>query len=84
MPLPFRATRPVAITPSDSTVYDPPLQAIYVGVAGDLTIETTNNLNTGDGPQTFVARANGDVPVASIRRVMATGTAATDLIGYRK
>lgn len=78
---PARTT--LTVTASDSTVYDPPLKALYVGGAGDLAVETENNYNgAGDGgPTTFTAHPVGYVRVGDIRRVLSTGTAATGLVG---
>jgi hypothetical protein len=69
----------VAITPSDSVEVD--LVGIYVGVAGNIAL-----LGRGDPPGGQVTLTNvpaGTTIQASIRRVYATGTTATGLVGQR-
>lgn len=66
--------RLVTVTPSDSTVYSPRLQAIYVAGTGNLVIENSN------GDTVTVAVADGSWHYEEIRRVMAT-TSATGLVG---
>lgn len=69
----------VAITKSDSTVFDPPLSWIYVGGSGDLALELANDIG--------VARTYKSIPIGlwpfKIRKVMSTNTAATDMVGGR-
>ena len=80
------APTPVAITQSDTTVYDPPLYGVVVLATGNLSIvneqgETITRTfptaaNGGGYPFTFVAR---------IRQVLASTTTLTDaeMIGLR-
>ncbi len=66
-----------AITASDVTVYDPPIKAIYVGGAGDVTVVG------GDGSGssvTFSAPIAGGWLSVQATKVMATGTGATSLV----
>lgn len=66
------------ITPSDTvdlTIYQ---KALYVGVAGDLSVIPVNQ-----STDTAVVLKNhpvGYVPI-QVRRVMATGTTATSIVG---
>lgn len=75
----FPTSYGVAITTSDATVYSPPLRVLYVGGAGNVAIKTR-------GGQSVTLTA---VPVGSridwvlIERVLATGTTATLLVGFR-
>jgi hypothetical protein len=65
------------ITPSDTTVINPPFTHIQVGVSGDVTIENAA------GESTLLSSEIIDkmtmVPVGACTKVMATGTAATDV-----
>lgn len=63
------------LTPSDTTEYIEGRQ-VYVGGAGDVTVEPFYGNNT----VTFSLEAGQFVPVVC-RRVLATGTTATDLVG---
>jgi hypothetical protein len=74
---PFRAG--VAVTPSDATVYTPPLDALYVGGAGNLTV-------TGcDGASyTFDAVSAGAIYNVQVTQVKATGTTATNIVALRR
>ncbi len=66
----------IAVTKSDSTRYDPPLDAIYVGGTGNLAVETL-----GGNVVTFATIAASTVlPVRAIR-VLDTGTTATTIVG---
>lgn len=67
-----------AIVPSDSLNIDPRVDAIYVGVSGDIAI--TPNDNVADTVVIFKAVPVGWFPV-KCRRIWATGTTATDLVG---
>ena len=68
----------VAITPSDSADLTDPVSAIFVGVAGNITVDMA-------GVGTNITFAN--VPVGVFRvcvtKVYATGTAATNLVGLK-
>lgn len=67
----------VAITKSDSTVYKPPLQAIYVGGAGDVAVHPAYS----GSAVTFTAPPVGTVLRIVVDKVMSTNTSATNLIG---
>lgn len=68
----------VAITKSDTTLYNPPLRALYVGGAGDVAL-----LAIGD----TIAVTLTAVPVGTtitsvmIEKVMSTNTSATLMVG---
>lgn len=65
-----------AITPSDSTDLTAETRAIYVGSAGDVAAV----LASGD-EVSFVGLAGGTVLPIRARRIKATGTTATALVG---
>ncbi len=65
-----------AITPSDTTVYDPPIRGIYIGGAGNVTIQNEAGVNT-----LITAPTAGLVLPVFARQVRATGTTATALVG---
>lgn len=65
----------VAVTKSDATTYSPPLDAVYVGVAGDVTIKDRDGTSA-----TYTAVAGGIIPVQATY-VMSTGTTASGLVG---
>lgn len=66
----------VAITPSDVTVYEPPLQAIYIGGAGNLTVQLADGVTN----ITLTAPAVGSTHYLQARQVRAA-TTATLLVG---
>lgn len=66
----------VTITKSDATVYDPPLQSIYVGGTGDVVVVMT----TGEAAVTFKAVPVGTQLKLQAVKVMAA-TTATNLVG---
>lgn len=74
---PFTEAKFLAITKSDSTVYNPPLTMIYVGGAGDVAV--LGALDTA--AVTFTAPPVGTVLRGAFKKVMATNTSATLLIG---
>lgn len=66
-----------AVTPSDSAdIPNIPAQgaSIYVGVSGDVKVDMARG-----GTVTFVAHPVGTLPLL-VRRVYATGTAATSIV----
>ena len=64
------------ITPSNTEDLERVTRGIYVGVSGDLKVD----LASGD-TITFVGINGGQIHPIRVRRVYATGTDATDLIG---
>lgn len=68
--------RQVEITPSDSTVYSPRLQAIVIGTGGTLEIVNSN----GDAVSYSVV--DGQTLLVEASKVMSTGTTATGLVGW--
>jgi hypothetical protein len=70
--------RATTIVPSDATVYSPPLRELFVGGTGNVTVRTSN----GDSVLFTAVAANTRLPYA-IDKVMATGTTATLMTGWR-
>lgn len=67
-----------AITPSDSTVFEPPIRMLWVGVAGNLTLRLS-------GMSATILLSNvpvGMIDDLSIAQVMSTGTVATTMVGF--
>lgn len=71
-----------SITPNDGADLSEAIRAIWVGVAGDIRV-TMHGLGGGDAGATLTFK---NVPVGRFEgcfdRVWATGTTATNLIGY--
>lgn len=70
------ATRAFAITPNNSTDLTNVTRGIYVGASGDLKVDLMN----GDAV-TFVGLAAGVIHPMCVKRVYATGTTATGIVG---
>lgn len=68
-------TAPVAIGPA--ALY---ARALYVGVAGDLTVIMSDDRSIAGVPVTFKNAPVGYHPL-QVRMVMATGTAASSIVG---
>lgn len=68
----------VQITASDTTVYSPALRQIRVGTAGDLTVVTDQDTSV-----LFKGCQAGEyIGPFFIKKVMATGSTAADLVGF--
>jgi len=76
VPLDAPAASAVAITPDNSTDLTNHTRGIYVGATGTLKVDMV----TG-GTVTFVDPAAGVVHPLRVKRVYATGTTATGIIG---
>lgn len=71
------AVEVVEVTPSDVTIYDPPLRAAKVTGAGNINVEFLNG-NVGVVPMEAYVRDD-----FYIVRLLATGTTATGIYGYK-
>lgn len=70
----------VVVTPSDTTVFSPPLKSLWIGAAGPFTLAIQ-----GVGDSTTVTLANvvgGAFQLCAVSKVLATGTTATNIIGF--
>ena len=66
-----------AITPNDSTDLSQPIRGLYVGATGNVVV-----IFEGDTANvTLTGVAGGIVHPFAIKRVLATGTTATGLVG---
>jgi hypothetical protein len=74
------ATRCFAITPNDSTNLAEGTRAIWVGGAGNIKVTLVDD-DGNHGGFTLVAVPAGTLLPLAARRVYATGTTATQLIG---
>jgi len=72
------ATKLLAITKSDSTVYSPLIRAIYVGVGGDISV-----VDTEGNTVLFVGVPQGSIlgPFA-VSKVMSANTTAGSMVGF--
>jgi hypothetical protein len=73
---PVTAGDAIAITKSDTTNYDPPLAALYVGGTGDVAVKTAagNTVVFSAVPAGFI------IPIAC-KQVRSTSTTATLILG---
>lgn len=71
------ATLAVAITPDNSNDLVTVTRGIYVGVSGDLKVDMAG----GSSGITFTNLAAGVIHPIRARRIYATGTDATDILG---
>lgn len=69
----------VTVTPSDSTVFDPPGRGLYVGVTGNVAVRMAGDEST----PTFVGVQGGTVLSICVDKVLATNTTATDMVLLR-
>lgn len=68
----------IEVTPSDSTVYDPPLVGLRVGTtAGDIVV-----VSAGRTVTLFDVQIGETVP-GSFNKVLSTGTGAAGINGYQ-
>jgi hypothetical protein len=74
MALPAQFVNAVAVTPHDTNLNE--FSALYVGGAGNLTVETVGGQTT-----TFSAVPAGTFVYVKVRRVRSTGTTATNIVG---
>lgn len=73
-------TQTVAITPNDGAdISGSSLRGLYLGATGDVR----GILSDDTSPQTFVGLAGGVVHPLSFKRIYATGTTATGILGVR-
>lgn len=66
------------ITPSDSLPITQPCTGLYVGGTGVLVVETLNGVELA-----FVGVPAGAVISMQVRKVKATGTTATSIVGLQ-
>lgn len=68
----------VAVTPSDTVVFSPPLRGIWVGGAGALAVTTQDGTVV-----TFAAVPAGTLVPIAASKVMSTNTVATNIVGFK-
>lgn len=72
------------ITPSDTTVYDPPLTMLYATGAGNVVLVYAADSETvAANYDTVAVSATSYLTGRAIRQVRATGNTATGIKGYR-
>lgn len=79
------SSKPVAITPSDVTdLTNSGIKSIYVGGAGNIAVIGLNDTTNGGAGTavTFTAVPVGTTLPVIPKKVLATGTTATNLVGY--
>jgi hypothetical protein len=71
------ATRAFAITPADDADLGDPVRALYIGGTGDLVLIPRGQTD----PVTLVGLPGGVLLPIETKRVLATGTTATNIVG---
>lgn len=65
------------ITPSDVTEYEPYIRSLRIGVTGDVTVVTSRGTTV-----LFQGVQAGETLPIWVKQVLATGTTATNIVGY--
>lgn len=70
----------IAVTPSDTTVYNPPLKSLWIGGAGSgaLAIQAVGD----SGTVALAGVTVGMFQMCVVSKVLATGTNVTAIIGF--
>jgi uncharacterized protein (UPF0261 family) len=71
------ATTAFAVTPDDDDELSEVTRALYVGVAGDVAVVMAE----GSSAVTFVGVPAGSILPLRVKKIMATNTDATDIVG---
>lgn len=68
-----------SVTPSDGTIYSPALRQLYVGSAGNVSVqdEAGNTVTFMNAPAGFY------LTPFFVKKVLATGTTASALVGFK-
>lgn len=66
-----------AVTPSDSTVHNPPFRSLYVGTLGTVFVDVA-----GGGTNIEFSAIQGYL-LAEVTKVYSTGTTAAKIVGLR-
>lgn len=68
-----------SVAPSDSTIYSPALRQLYVGSAGNVSVqdEAGNTVTFMNAPAGFY------LTPFFVKKVLATGTTASALVGFK-
>ena len=74
------AAHAYAVTPNDSTDTAYVFRALYVGVAGNVTLTTVGSGNVAGADVVFTAVPAGSILPIIGTRVKATGTTATSIV----
>jgi hypothetical protein len=74
------ARNAVAITPSDSVNLPKETRALYIGVAGNVSVEMAGDGDQGEATVVFTGVLAGQVLPIAITRVNSTGTTATTMV----
>ena len=69
-----------SVTTSDVTVYAPPIEVLYVGTGGDVSVLLFNS----DAATIYKNVPSGQEICRKISKVMSTSTNASDLVGSRR
>ena len=68
----------VAVTPSDATIYDPPLRALYVHVGGTVVLVLDGDDETDSSKYlTRTCAADTELTIYAIRQVRAASSASS-------
>lgn len=70
--------RLIPVTKSDVTVYDPPLDGLWVGGTGAVAVVDMTGASV-----TITSIPDGQLLPFKVRQVLETGTDATDIVGVR-
>lgn len=75
------ARQSIAITPSDTISLVRPITSLYVGGAGNISVELVKDI-PGSGSVLMSVPAGTYLDGMVIRKILATGTTATLLVGF--
>lgn len=74
----------IEITPSDTTIYDPPLRGISVREAANVAVLTVAENNEGGTNAVIIPVPAGQIKPLYIVKVLETGTdSGAEILGYR-
>lgn len=71
----YTATRAVSVSPSDSTMLEAGIRALYIGGDGNVNVTMSNG-----GDALFVGLLAGMILPVQVTKVLATSTTATNIL----
>lgn len=74
------ANEGAAVTASDTTILAPITRGLYVGTTGDVAVQFSGAGGGGGSTVTLVSVPAGAVLPISVRKVLSTGTTASNIV----